>query len=554
MTFSSAAIIYSSANIGPGVIVNADINNSAAIAFSKMAALTASTMVYSNASGVIVATAAPTDGQLLIGSTGAIPSLAALTGTANQVVVTNGAASITLSLPQSIATTSSPTFAALTLTAPLALTNGGSNASLTASNGGIIYSTASAMAVLSGTSTAGQLLQSGASAAPTWSTTTYPATNAVSTLLYASSANVMAALATANDGVLITSATGVPSISSTIPSATQDNITRTGTVTSGTWSATAIAVDKGGTGQTTYTNGQLLIGNTTGNTLTKATLTGTANQITVTNSTGSITLSTPQDIATTSSPTFAAATLTGSGLAPLSLASTDAGAAAMVVDFYRDSATPAASDVLTQFQFNGEDSAGNKQLYADIQAVIEDPTSTSEDAKLVFNTIKAGTSQAQLNMLSTGCQVRGNETNTAPPAGFIGEQLISTNGTAIALTNDAFAEIEPLTLTPGNWDISGYVVFNTSGTVAGNKNWDVALSATTASGTAIDSSDGMAYNAIGGSGVEPISGVASTSCRVGPVRVSIAANTTYYLNAKGYASVTFTSVTADGTIKAVRVG
>jgi hypothetical protein len=52
---------------------------------------------------------------------------------------------------------------------------------------------------------------------------------------------------------------------------------------------TPISVVQGGTGQTTYTNGQLLIGNTTGNTLTKATLTaGTG--ITVTNGTGSITI------------------------------------------------------------------------------------------------------------------------------------------------------------------------------------------------------------------------------------------------------------------------
>ena len=50
-----------------------------------------------------------------------------------------------------------------------------------------------------------------------------------------------------------------------------------------------IAVDQGGTGQTSYTNGQLLIGNTTGNTLTKSTLTaGTA--IGITNGTGSITI------------------------------------------------------------------------------------------------------------------------------------------------------------------------------------------------------------------------------------------------------------------------
>jgi hypothetical protein len=51
----------------------------------------------------------------------------------------------------------------------------------------------------------------------------------------------------------------------------------------------ALKVAKGGTGQTSYTNGQLLIGNTTGNTLTKATLTaGTG--IGITNGTGSITI------------------------------------------------------------------------------------------------------------------------------------------------------------------------------------------------------------------------------------------------------------------------
>jgi hypothetical protein len=54
--------------------------------------------------------------------------------------------------------------------------------------------------------------------------------------------------------------------------------------------STTLAVASGGTGQTTYTNGQLLIGNTTGSTLTKATLTaGTG--VTVTNGAGSISIS-----------------------------------------------------------------------------------------------------------------------------------------------------------------------------------------------------------------------------------------------------------------------
>lgn len=58
----------------------------------------------------------------------------------------------------------------------LPLANGGTNASLVASNGGIVYSSASALAILAGNGTAGKILQSGANAAPTWSTATFPAT------------------------------------------------------------------------------------------------------------------------------------------------------------------------------------------------------------------------------------------------------------------------------------------------------------------------------------------------------------------------------------------
>jgi len=77
-----------------------------------------------------------------------------------------------------------------------------------------------------------------------------------------------------------------------------------GTLDAAAIAAGTLVVARGGTGQSTYTNGQLLIGNTTGNTLAKATLTGTTNQITVTNGNGTITLSTPQDIHTGADPTF----------------------------------------------------------------------------------------------------------------------------------------------------------------------------------------------------------------------------------------------------------
>lgn len=54
-----------------------------------------------------------------------------------------------------------------------------------------------------------------------------------------------------------------------------------------------VPVANGGTNQSSYTNGQLLIGNTTGNTLTKATLTAGPG-ITITNGTGSISVAETQ--------------------------------------------------------------------------------------------------------------------------------------------------------------------------------------------------------------------------------------------------------------------
>ncbi len=107
----------------------------------------------------------------------------------------------------------------------------------TANNGMLVTSATGVPSILAGPGTTGNILQSNASAAPSFSTATYPSvatgtgtllradgtnwvattstypnTNAVSTLLYASSANVMGALTTANNGLLVTSNTGVPSI------------------------------------------------------------------------------------------------------------------------------------------------------------------------------------------------------------------------------------------------------------------------------------------------------------------------------------------------------
>ena len=75
----------------------------------------------------------------------------------------------------------------------------------------------------------------------------------------------------------------------------------------------------------------------------------------------------------------------------LTLTSTDASAtAAPLLDLYRDSASPAASDTLGEIEFNGEDSAGNKQAYGLIHASILSPTSTAEQGQIHFETATAG--------------------------------------------------------------------------------------------------------------------------------------------------------------------
>jgi hypothetical protein len=52
--------------------------------------------------GILTVLGQATDGQLPIGATGADPILAALTGTANELTVTNGSGSITLSIPSAL--------------------------------------------------------------------------------------------------------------------------------------------------------------------------------------------------------------------------------------------------------------------------------------------------------------------------------------------------------------------------------------------------------------------------------------------------------------------
>jgi hypothetical protein len=190
-----------------------------------------------------------------------------VSGTAGQITSTGGMNPVIAIDPTYAGQTSITTVGVITVgtwqSTLIGMAYGGTNANLTASNGGIFYSTATAGAILAGTATARQMLQSGATAAPAWSTATWPATTVQYGILYSSGTNIVGQITTGNDGVLITGGTGIPTISSTLPAAVQGNITTVGALSSGSIAAgfTTITVPVGGTGATSFTQNGMLYGN-----------------------------------------------------------------------------------------------------------------------------------------------------------------------------------------------------------------------------------------------------------------------------------------------------
>lgn len=340
----------------------------AAGTIASSAALTANGFVLGGGAGATpTSTAAPTNGQLPIGQTGLPPILATLTGTANQVVVTNGAGSITFATPQNLHTGATFQVASLGLNVAASANAGTLIVIGTAVAGG-----ATTLSVTPGahttviaesidynalphtiTITGGYTTQRFALfAQPTISAATALAITTAATVaiagaplaagagpaaiinpyaLWVQAGNVLFAgqmlagstpttvtdatgkvlsaalntVAVAQGGTGITSGTsgGVPYFSSTTTIASSPLLTANGFVIGG---GAGVAP----TSTVAPTNGQIPIGST-GVAPVVAAITGTVNRVTVTNGAGSITLSGPQDLAAGSSPTFTNLTLSG---------------------------------------------------------------------------------------------------------------------------------------------------------------------------------------------------------------------------------------------------
>jgi cell division protein FtsB len=213
----------------------------------------------------------PTNGQLLIGN-GTNYTLATLTGTTNEVNVTNASGSITLSAPQAIATTSAPTFGGETLNGNLTLQNGSAAVKLAPPSSG---STVVTWTLPDSTGTANQVLSTDGSGNLSWTTvlssgSTLNASNITTgTLDVANGGSGVTShtldgvlVGNGTNGVISTSAGSqyqplVANASGSAPSFQALPLNQSAAVTG------ALAVANGGTGSSTLTANNVLLGNGT---------------------------------------------------------------------------------------------------------------------------------------------------------------------------------------------------------------------------------------------------------------------------------------------------
>ena len=186
--------------------------------------------------------------------------------------------------------------------------------------------------------------------------------------------------------------------------------------------------------------------------------------------------------------------------------STDAGATAgPVLEFYRNSATPAASDILGNITFNGEDSAGNTQEYASIETVIVDATSTSEDGQRGFHETKAGTRGIALSLGAA----------SAGPITAVRRQIFTGSGTYTPHANMLCALIECI----GGGGAGGGVAGSATGTRGGGGGGGGGYSASIKTAAQIGASQTVTIGA-GGTGSSAATGGNGGATSVGSLVVA----------------------------------
>ena len=121
---------------------------------------------------------------------------------------------------------------------------------------------------------------------------------------------------------------------------------------------------------------------------------------------------------------------------------------------------------------------------------------------------------------ATGGKYKGYNTNTAPAAGFIGEQL-TANASSVSLVNNTAKTVTSVSLTAGVWDVSGMCHITNSGAFSSG---EAGISAT--NNTMPAGNSGIVKQTYIPGAAQALGGTPYT---LGTQRVVLSATTTYYM-------------------------
>lgn len=324
----------------------------------------------------------------------------------------------------------------------------------------------------------------------TANTATNLAGGATGSVPYQTSAGATTMLAAGTNGQVLTLAGGVPTWAASSGGVTSFSAGTTGlTPNTGTTGAITLAgtldVDNGGTGQTSYTDGQLLIGNTTGgNTLTKATLTA-GSGISITNGAGSITIASSGGGGTVTSVT---------GTSPVSVATGTTTPVISLASGYGDTQNPYASKTANFFLAapNGSAAAPTFRaiVAADIPTLNQNTTGTAAGLSTTLAVASGGTGLTSTP--ANGALDIGNGT------GFTRTTL--TAGSGLAITNGSGSiSIAASTIPVANGG-TGQTTYTNGQLLIGNTTGNTLTKSTLTAGSGITITNGTGSITIAASG------------------------------------------------------
>lgn len=244
---------------------------------------------------------------------------------------------------------------------------------------------------------------------------------------YATNGNTVSGLATGNNGVLVTGGTGVPSISSVLPTAVQTNITSLGTIGTGTWNGSTIPISFGGTSANLGATGgtsQVLRQSSTGAAI-------TVSQLAFSDISGTV----PNSQLTNSSVTYAGKTVALGGAATIACTDLSNGATGCSTVVGTAATANTGTSGATLPFLNGTNTWSGTQTFGTVLTTVNAQTGTtytllsSDCGKTVILTNAAAITVTLPNNLVIGCSIAvvqgGAGQVTVTPAG--GGSLVSAH-------------------------------------------------------------------------------------------------------------------------------